>query len=112
MKKSVRGAIRGQAGDVCVCASDNGTGLRFLTNVCVSANCHVDSDCGPSEYCSPSRGYCGAVGGFYCHTSQDTCVDPTTDCHCGVPWPAPTPNACVYAPAAGHFVCGSSVCNG
>jgi hypothetical protein len=64
-----------------------------------------DSGCGPSEYCSPSRGYCGGVEGFYCHSSQDTCVDAAKDCSCGG-------NSCVYAPTVGHFVCGSNVCMG
>jgi hypothetical protein len=43
--------------------------------------------------------------GFFCHTSQDTCVDSTTDCPCAG-------NACMYDPMVGHFVCATVVCNG
>jgi hypothetical protein len=93
------------SGTVCVCGSDAGWGTLFLRNVCVAASCRIDADCGPNGYCSPSRGYCGSVNGFNCHTPQDTCIDPAKDCGCGG-------NACVYAPTVGHFVCGSSVCMG
>jgi hypothetical protein len=68
-------------------------------------NCRVDADCGAGGYCSPSRGRCGVFNGFYCHTSADTCVDPTLDCgSCGI--------SCVYTPTVGAFVCGGVVCNG
>jgi hypothetical protein len=90
---------------VCVCGRNNGFGLRVLTNVCVPANCHVDTDCGAGGSCSPSRGYCGSVDGYYCHTKDDTCVDSTSDCACGG-------NACVYAPTVGHFVCAQNTCSG
>jgi hypothetical protein len=90
---------------VCVCGPNNGFGLRVLTNVCVPSNCHVDADCGAGEFCSPSRGYCGSVDGYYCHTKDDTCVNSTSDCGCGG-------NACVYAPTVGHFVCASNTCSG
>jgi hypothetical protein len=90
---------------LCVCSADDGGGLRLPVNRCVAAQCHVDADCGAGAYCSPSRGYCGSVDGFYCHTSEDTCVDESTDCSCGG-------NACVYAPPVGHFVCGTNICSG
>ncbi len=93
------------SGNVCLCAADAGGGDSVHHNVCVPANCRIDSDCGANEYCSPSRGYCGGVSGFYCHSSRDTCVDVTTDCACGG-------NACVYAPTVGYFVCGTLVCMG
>jgi hypothetical protein len=63
---------------------------------------------GAGEYCSPSRGYCSSIEGFYCTTSKDTCVDPTTDCACG----GPQPTACVYVPQVSHWLCGSAICAG
>jgi hypothetical protein len=93
------------AGKVCVCGADAGGGNAIHTNSCVAANCRTDSDCGAGEYCSPSRGYCGGVDGYYCHTGADTCIDSTSDCACGG-------NACVYAPTVGHFVCGTNICEG
>jgi hypothetical protein len=92
-------------GSVCVCAADGGGGDNVRTNQCVPSTCTVDSDCGAGAFCSPSRGYCGSVSGFYCHSNRDTCVDSATDCSCGG-------DACVYAPTVGHFVCGSNICNG
>jgi hypothetical protein len=86
---------------VCDCEASTGR-----LNFCVPADCHVDSDCAASGYCSPSRGRCGVIEGFYCHKPADPCVNPTTDCAgCGG-------FACVYAPTVGYFVCGGSVCNG
>jgi hypothetical protein len=92
-------------GNLCVCKADAGGSWGDVGNACVPAQCHVDADCGAGEYCTPSRGYCGAVSGFYCTSSADTCVDPTTDCTCGG-------NSCVYAPTVGHFLCATSTCNG
>jgi hypothetical protein len=92
-------------GQLCLCGTNAGGGWTSHANRCVPANCRVDADCGPNEYCSPSRGYCGGVSGYYCHTSADTCVDDVTDCACGG-------NACVYEPTVGHFLCGTSVCMG
>jgi hypothetical protein len=95
-------------GGACGCSSDYyGGNIAYHPNICVPANCHVDADCGAGGFCSPSRGRCGTFTGFYCHTSADTCVDPTADCAgCS------NTNACVYAPTVGAFVCGLSVCNG
>ena len=91
---------------VCGCASDYyGGNAAFHPNVCVQAGCHIDSDCGPGGFCSPSRGRCGSYEGFYCHGSADTCVDPTKDC-------GGCASACVYTPTIGAFVCGGAVCNG
>jgi hypothetical protein len=92
---------------VCGCSSDYyGGNAAYHPNVCVSGNCRVDADCGGAGgYCSPSRGYCGAFQGFYCHGPSDSCVDSTSDCAaCG--------NACVYAPTVGAFVCGMAICAG
>jgi len=59
------------AGTPCICrssATDNSA------NVCdVGGNCAVDSDCGKGGYCSPS------VGGYFCHTVADLCVN-DSDC--------------------------------
>jgi hypothetical protein len=92
-------------GTLCVCNANAGDGTRSPGNVCVPAACHVDADCGQGNECTPSRGRCGDVSGFYCTSSQDTCVDPTRDCACGG-------NSCVYAPTVGHFLCATNTCNG
>jgi hypothetical protein len=96
-------------GSLCLCGTDSGGGLIRHNNACVPADCHVDSDCGAGGYCSPSRGYCGEVSGYYCHGARDACVDPATDCLCPG---APAANSCVYAPQVGYWVCGQSVCMG
>jgi len=91
---------------VCGCSTDYyGGNTAYHPNVCVPANCHTDSDCGPGGFCSPSRGRCGSYLGFYCHGSADTCVDPAMDCAGGA-------FSCVYTPITGTFVCGGAVCNG
>jgi hypothetical protein len=94
---------------LCVCGADTGGGFIRHYNVCVPADCRVDSDCGAGAYCSPSRGYCGSLSGYYCHGTHDTCVDPSTDCPCVSP---PYSPACVYAPEVGYWVCGVPVCMG
>ena len=91
---------------VCVCASQAYGGNGFHGNECVAATCKVDGDCGAGRYCAPSRTYCGSIQGYNCTSPADSCVNPQTDCaSCGG-------NTCDYAPQVGHFVCGSSVCNG
>ena len=67
------------SGQLCVChgsAYAEGAG-----NTCMPGNCRVDSDCGADGYCSPAHGTtgCGGVGGYYCHTSADECVN-DSDC--------------------------------
>jgi hypothetical protein len=92
---------------LCVCAADGFGGDGPRINRCVPAACKVDGDCGPGRYCEPSRSYCGSVDGYNCTSPADTCTDPQNDCAaCG------GGNACDYAPQVGHFVCGTSVCNG
>jgi hypothetical protein len=66
------------------------------SNHCVPSNCHIDADCGAGGYCSPTPGSCGVLGGYYCHTPSDTCVD-DTDCT-GI-------EACAYDTTAGHWSC-------
>ncbi len=96
-------------GALCLCSSEAGGGDIRHFNECVPAACHIDSDCGVGEYCSPSRGYCGGVSGFYCHGPRDTCADPTTDCPCVE---GPTSPSCVYAPQVGNWVCATLFCMG
>ncbi|MGK0360759.1 MAG: hypothetical protein ACI9U2_003073, partial [Bradymonadia bacterium] len=63
---------------VCQC----GGGFRSDHNVCLGGDCRVDADCGAAGFCSPSFGDCGAytgVNAYYCHTSDDTCID-DADC--------------------------------
>jgi hypothetical protein len=89
---------------VCACFSGGPTGTVFR-NVCVSGNCRTDADCGSDGYCSPSRGYCGAYQGYYCHGPSDTCINAKTDCGtCSA--------SCLYAPTVGAFVCGAPTCAG
>lgn len=66
-------------GETCAChgsAYMGGDGNR-----CVPGNCHVDSDCGPGGYCSPTPATqgCGGLAGYYCHTPSDGCID-DSDC--------------------------------
>jgi hypothetical protein len=53
-------------------------------NACVAGNCRVDSDCGAGGYCSPSgdMSCVASVGGYYCHTPNDLCID-DADCASG-----------------------------
>jgi len=66
-------------GETCACHGSPYTGQ--LGNRCVPGNCHVDSDCGAGGYCSPSYSPagCGGLGGYYCHTAVDQCID-DSDC--------------------------------
>ena len=80
-------------------------GSAFLTggNACVPGNCHVDADCGAGGYCSPSQGEasCGGLGGYYCHTPNDTCVD-DSDC----PGGTTGPQQCIHRATTGRWECG------
>lgn len=58
----------------------------LVVNRCVTSfDCHIDADCGPSDFCSPSWNPDGTGGtslsfqGYFCHTSQDECVN-DADC--------------------------------
>jgi hypothetical protein len=66
------------SGQLCVC---HGSDRAYGGNTCMPGNCRVDSDCGQGGYCSPSPGgACGYyVSGYYCHTSNDACVN-DSDC--------------------------------
>jgi hypothetical protein len=66
-------------GQTCAC---HGSPYNEASNTCVPGNCRVDADCGPGFSCSPTvpeGGWCGNVGGYYCHTPADSCLD-DSDC--------------------------------
>jgi hypothetical protein len=88
-------------GQTCACHGSPytvGTG-----NMCVAGNCRVDADCGANGYCSPSPAAngCGGipVGGYYCHTQGDECVD-DSDCHgsAGI-------QGCAYSTTSNRWTC-------
>jgi len=60
----------------CAC---HGAELHPTDNQCVDGNCRVDSECGVEGFCSPSIGPCEHLVGYYCHTTNDECVD-DVDC--------------------------------
>jgi hypothetical protein len=92
---------------VCECEG----GFRADNNVCLSGNCHVDSDCDPLEgFCSPSLGQCGNYAkfvGYYCHTPGDECLD-DSDCGDG----GYSAGYCAFMPTVGHWQCSTSQCVG
>ena len=64
-------------------------------------NCHVDANCGVGGYCSPSYTGtgCGSLGGYYCHTPSDQCID-DTDCGSGGGL-----SVCTYDQSVGYWMC-------
>jgi len=77
-------------GELCVC---HGSPYFYgAGNTCTPGNCRVDSDCGPHGYCSPTvpPEACGFVGGYFCHTAADTCLN---DSDCGTSFVS----ACVWS---------------
>ena len=68
-------------------------------NTCVGGDCHVDANCGPGGYCSPSYNTmgCGGLAGYYCHTPNDQCID---DADCGS-----SGNVCVYVTSTSRWQC-------
>jgi hypothetical protein len=70
-------------------------------NTCMPGDCRVDADCGAGGYCSPSYDVssCGSLGGYYCHTPKDLCVD-DADCQ-GTSGPA----VCTYVTTSGRWEC-------
>lgn len=60
-----------------VCACDGEGSWASDNSACLQAgDCVTDADCG-SQYCSPTRDFCGPdfTIGYFCHTERDTCVD-------------------------------------
>jgi len=85
------------AGQLCACHGSPYLGGNG--NTCEPGNCRVDSDCGPQGYCSPSGGGgCGGLGGYYCHTSKDTCVN-DSDCA------SQGPDICAWSAGDGRWEC-------
>jgi len=71
-----------------------------MPNRCLPhGNCSTDADCGSAAYCSPSLllgDTCNPTNiAFYCHTSNDECVD---DSQC-------TQGYCLYDAAKKHWRC-------
>ena len=72
------------AGQACLCEAPIPAGQPCpggvplaAGNVCVPANCHVDSDCGPCGVCQAEYG-CGTITGYYCQTPNDACYPDTS----------------------------------
>jgi hypothetical protein len=81
----------------CVCEGTPGQRVG-VGNECVPAGCHVDADCGPGGSCSPTwYAFNGqwSVGGYYCHTPLDQCVN-DDDC---------APKRCSYSVQAAFWSC-------
>jgi len=92
------------AGQTCVC---HGSPYNDFGNTCVAGNCRVDADCGALGYCSPTvpeGGWCGEGAGYYCHTSNDLCID-DSDC-AGVDAGTAAGQAfCEYSTTKGRWEC-------
>jgi hypothetical protein len=87
-------------GKLCAC---HGSPYTYGTgNTCTPGNCRVDADCGPGGYCSPAfnTSGCGSLGGYYCHTANDQCVN-DNDC--------PSANVCTYSASAAVWQCAATV---
>lgn len=70
------------ASPVCACQAARGMGCGagiVYGNVCVPANCHVDTDCTKCGECR-EESECGIVSGYYCATPLDEC---STNADCG-----------------------------
>jgi hypothetical protein len=82
-------------GQTCAC---HGSTYNDGGNTCVPGDCRIDSDCGAGGYCSPSFSTmgCGSLGGYYCHTPLDQCVN-DSDCQSGF--------ICNYSTQNAHWVC-------
>jgi len=87
---------------ICDCRETPDHGLDNAShanpNYCVYGNnCRVDTDCKTGlPYCSPSADpNCGNFAGYFCHTSDDECVD-NSDCSSGV---------CAWMATAKHWLC-------
>jgi hypothetical protein len=84
-------------GGVCECAS--------YGNYCVRGDCRTDGDCGTGGACSISYGCRGAIDGYFCHKSADTCVN-DQDCKSdGGGW-----TSCRFSAEVGHWACVTLQC--
>lgn len=92
------------ANEDCLCGYATSGGRT--RNVCVPANCHQDSDCGPGYLCTPEAGVCYGIAGFYCRTADDTCQS-DADCHDGG-----QNGLCVFDPTVSHWACLPWTCDG
>lgn len=91
-------------GSVCGCGADWGSDA----NRCYSGNCQVNADCGDGGWCSPSYGDCGDYSGtvaYFCRTAEDECLNDSDCTDSGGGY-------CMFAEAAGHWVCSYSHCAG
>jgi hypothetical protein len=87
------------SGQTCACHGspyDNAAG-----NHCVAGNCRIDADCGSGGWCSPtySQTGCGSLGGYYCHTPKDQCIN-DSDCADGG-----VQSDCGYDTSLGYWLC-------
>jgi hypothetical protein len=82
------------------CACHGSPYVNNQGNTCVPGNCRVDSDCGVGGYCSPSYANmgCGGLGGYYCHTPQDACIN---DSDCG----SDDESGCMYSTSEARWTC-------
>jgi hypothetical protein len=104
-----------QGNEVCACAGSlSGTTPSVGANHCVPANCHVDSDCGPCGFCSPTAPYgCGPGWGtsqYACHRPGDSCYR-DTDCGMSTGNPNTIPY-CAWNPTSGGWSCATGICSG
>ncbi|HEY6463890.1 MAG TPA: hypothetical protein VIY73_27155 [Polyangiaceae bacterium] len=96
---------------VCSCAGQTrGYAGASPGNVCVQANCRVDTDCG-AGYCAPTvSAECGSfygIQGYYCHEAGDACFN-DQDCSGG----GPGQPFCAYDPTVGRWACETGFCAG
>jgi hypothetical protein len=105
------GDCAGQFG-ACICGDPQvGSSGTRGPNVCVNGNCRIDTDCGPSGYCSLSTqsGYCGPdiPSGFFCHTTNDDCA---SDSDCAT---RPVTSRCTFDSTLHRWTCTEEIfCSG
>ncbi len=103
-----------RADQVCRCGGESG-GLvaGALGNLCVPADCHVDSDCGSCGFCAPSGDpICGptygAAASYYCQKPGAAC---SSNADCGGDGGFDTP-FCAFNPMTNAWSCVKSYCAG
>ncbi len=87
---------------VCSCGQDRHSDSKFGRadeNVCVSAACRTNEDCG-DEFCKPNSGQChegrGRVSQYFCTTENDECRN-DSDCSDDL--------ICSFSPDLKHWRC-------